>query len=172
MREDSQQQLPHQRSTRGQERNDGDADGGAARAGLGPLARDAGLHRASAGSTERVQNDAAEHSDGILWLTRGRSWIRPAVSCAQAVAPAYDAEYKGSMRVKTSITLSEHALAAVDRLAGKQSSRSRVIEAAIEAYVAERARATRDARDRAILDAIAPEVADEMLDVLSYQADV
>ncbi|MBN1612447.1 MAG: ribbon-helix-helix protein, CopG family [Polyangiaceae bacterium] len=76
------------------------------------------------------------------------------------------------MRVKTSITLSEHALAAVDRLAGKQSSRSRVIEAAIEAYVAERARATRDARDRAILDAIAPEVADEMLDVLSYQADV
>jgi metal-responsive CopG/Arc/MetJ family transcriptional regulator len=76
------------------------------------------------------------------------------------------------MRVKTSITLSERALAAVDKLAGKQSNRSRVIEAAIEAYVAERARATRDARDASILDRIAPDIEEELTDVLSHQVEV
>jgi len=75
-------------------------------------------------------------------------------------------------RVKTSVTLSRQTLAALDRLAGKTSSRSRVIEAAVEAYVEGRARAVRDARDTAILDRIAPEVEDELADVLALQADL
>ena len=75
-------------------------------------------------------------------------------------------------RVKTSVTLSRRTLAALDRLAGKTSSRSRVIEAAVEAYVTARARAARDARDAAILERIAPDLEDELADALSFQADV
>ena len=78
----------------------------------------------------------------------------------------------GTARVKTSVTLSRQTLAALDRLAGKTSSRSRVIEEAVNAYVAGRARAARDARDAAILDRIAPELEEELADALRFQADV
>ena len=81
-------------------------------------------------------------------------------------------EYMSTARVKTSVTLSRRTLAALDRLAGKTSNRSRVIEAAVDAYVAERARSARDARDAAILERIAPELDDELADTLHFQADV
>jgi metal-responsive CopG/Arc/MetJ family transcriptional regulator len=70
------------------------------------------------------------------------------------------------------VTLSRRTLAALDRVARKTSSRSRVIEVAVEAYIEGRARAAHDARDTAILDRIAPEVEDEPADVLALQADL
>ena len=76
------------------------------------------------------------------------------------------------MKIKTSVTLSKSALAAVDRLAGRGGNRSRVIEAAVLAFAAARERAARDARDRARIDRVADELNREALDVLEYQGDV
>jgi predicted transcriptional regulator len=75
------------------------------------------------------------------------------------------------MKVKTSITLTPEALRAVDRVAGRNGSRSQVIEAAILEFVARRDRMARDARDRKIIDECAAELNREALDVLEYQAD-
>jgi predicted transcriptional regulator len=74
------------------------------------------------------------------------------------------------MKVKTSITLSEHAWRAVERLAGKNGNRSAVIERAILAYVDQRARAARSERDRSLLDRHASALSEEQADVLDYQA--
>lgn len=73
------------------------------------------------------------------------------------------------MRVKTSITLSPETLKALDRMGGGKQNRSRLIEQAVRAYVAARARAERDARDRSILDGEADALNREMEDVLAYQ---
>ena len=76
------------------------------------------------------------------------------------------------MKVKTSITLSREVLKAVDRVAGRGGSRSRVIEQAIREFVKRRSREARDARDRELLDAHAAELDREMADVLDFQADI
>jgi predicted transcriptional regulator len=75
------------------------------------------------------------------------------------------------MKVKTSITLSAETLHAVDRLAGKTSNRSRIIEQAIVEFVERRARARRDARDRALIDAAADDLNREMAEVLEFQVE-
>lgn len=74
------------------------------------------------------------------------------------------------MRVKTSITLDEKVLREIDRVAGK-TSRSRVIEDALRRFLNDRARASRDARDRALLDRHADRLNAEMADVLSFQVE-
>lgn len=74
------------------------------------------------------------------------------------------------MRVKTSITLDENVLRAVDKVAGK-SSRSRVIEKALLRFLQDRARATRDARDRDTLDRHAQRLNAEMADILQFQVE-
>lgn len=76
------------------------------------------------------------------------------------------------MRIKTSVTLSKGTLRALDQAAGKGSNRSRLIEEAVVDFLSRRARAERDARDRAILDRVADELNREMLDVLADQADI
>jgi metal-responsive CopG/Arc/MetJ family transcriptional regulator len=73
------------------------------------------------------------------------------------------------MRVKTSITLSPETLKALDKVGGGRANRSRLIEEAVRAYVAARARAARDARDLEILDSAARDLNREMEDVLAYQ---
>ena len=72
------------------------------------------------------------------------------------------------MKVKTSITLSDDLLRAVDELA-KSSSRSEVIEQALRDFLAARARALRDARDLEIMNAHADAYNAETADLLSYQ---
>lgn len=76
------------------------------------------------------------------------------------------------MRVKTSVTLSKATLRALDQAAGKGSNRSRLIEEAVVDFLSRRARAERDAHDRAILDRVADELNREMQDVLADQADI
>ena len=66
------------------------------------------------------------------------------------------------MHVKTSITLTEETLRAVDRVAGRGANRSRVIEEAIVAWLAQRARNARNARDREILDRSAAALNEEV----------
>ena len=76
------------------------------------------------------------------------------------------------MRVKTSVTIDEKVLRAIDRIAKRGRSRSRIIEDAARDYLARRARNARDTRDRERIDQAADALNDEMEDVLSYQADV
>ena len=78
----------------------------------------------------------------------------------------------GSMRVKTSVTIDERVLKAIDKTTSRTRSRSRVIEEAAREFLAHRARAVREARDLAILNESADALNREMEDVLGYQADV
>ncbi len=77
-----------------------------------------------------------------------------------------------SMRVKTSVTLDEVVLRAIDKTTSPTRSRSRVIEDAAREFLARRMRAAREARDLAILNGSADALNREMEDVLAYQADV
>ena len=78
----------------------------------------------------------------------------------------------GGMRVKTSVTLDERVLKAIDKATTRTRSRSRVIEDAAREFLSRRARAAREARDLAILNDAAVALNEEMEDVLGYQADV
>jgi metal-responsive CopG/Arc/MetJ family transcriptional regulator len=73
------------------------------------------------------------------------------------------------MKVKTSITLSEDVLAAVDQLAGTHQNRSAFIEAAVRAFIADLERQKRNARDLEIINRCEAALNEEALDVLSYQ---
>ena len=76
------------------------------------------------------------------------------------------------MKVKTSVTLDEALLRALDKVARNGKSRSQIIEDATRLYLSARARAAREARDLAILNAAADDLNAEMDDVLAYQGDV
>ncbi len=58
----------------------------------------------------------------------------------------------------------------LDRLGEQGSSRSRLIERAIEEFISRRRPEERDARDLATLDEVAEELNEEVEDVLSYQS--
>jgi metal-responsive CopG/Arc/MetJ family transcriptional regulator len=77
-----------------------------------------------------------------------------------------------SMRVKTSVTIDERVLKAIDKVTTRNRSRSRVIEDAAREFLARRERAAREARDFAILNESAAALNEEMEDVLAYQADL
>jgi metal-responsive CopG/Arc/MetJ family transcriptional regulator len=76
------------------------------------------------------------------------------------------------MRVKTSITIDERVLKAIDKATTRTRSRSRVIEDAAREFLKHRARASREALDLAILNESADDLNREMEDVLGYQADL
>jgi len=78
----------------------------------------------------------------------------------------------GGMRVKTSVTIDERVLRAIDKTTTRTRSRSRVIEDAAREFLARRARAARERRDLAILNESADALNQEMEDVLAYQADI
>ncbi len=73
------------------------------------------------------------------------------------------------MKVKTSITLSEDVLAAVDQLSGKHQNRSEFIEAAVRAFIADLERQQRNKRDLEIINRRADALNEEARDVLSFQ---
>jgi len=76
------------------------------------------------------------------------------------------------MRVKTSVTLDERVLKAIDKATTRTLSRSRLLEDAAREFLARRARAAREARDLAILNESADALNEEMKDVLAYQGDI
>ncbi|MYI74854.1 MAG: hypothetical protein F4057_05910 [Acidobacteria bacterium] len=73
------------------------------------------------------------------------------------------------MRVKTSVTLDEDVVSAIEAIAGEGESRSRTIERLLRQCLTARKRADIDDRDREIIDAHADELAAEAIDVLGYQ---
>jgi metal-responsive CopG/Arc/MetJ family transcriptional regulator len=74
------------------------------------------------------------------------------------------------MKEKTSVTLSKHVLADIDRLAGSKYSRSGFIELVLRRYLKGRARAELHARDLERINQAADRLNTEAADVLDYQA--
>jgi metal-responsive CopG/Arc/MetJ family transcriptional regulator len=75
----------------------------------------------------------------------------------------------GSMKVKTSITLSPDLLKAIDARAGRGRTRSEFIEAALRAFLDQARRQERDARDLDTLNRRAEQLNREAAAVLTYQ---
>lgn len=76
------------------------------------------------------------------------------------------------MRVKTSVTIDERVLKGIDKVATRRRSRSRVIEDAVREFLARRAGAAGESRDREVLERSADALNREMEDVLGYQGHV
>lgn len=76
------------------------------------------------------------------------------------------------MKAKTSLTLSEDLLKALDRLAGASRSRSAFIEEILREFVTRREQAQRLTRDIVQINRVADELNAEMSDSLSLQDPV
>ncbi len=77
--------------------------------------------------------------------------------------------YVSSMKVKTSVTLSEDLIETIDRQSGPQTNRSEFIEKALRCYISQIIRDQKNARDLEIINRRADQLNDEATDVLSYQ---
>ena len=75
------------------------------------------------------------------------------------------------MKVKTSITLSEDIVAAVDQLAGESGNRSEVIETALRSYLAQQKRDEQNRRDLEIINRRHVRLNKEAEDVLAFQGE-
>ncbi len=73
------------------------------------------------------------------------------------------------MKVKTSITLSEDLLKAIDEYTGEYKNRSEFIEKAIQSFIRQLIRRQQDARDLEIINQRANYLNREAADVLTYQ---
>ena len=73
------------------------------------------------------------------------------------------------MKVKTSITLSEDVVEAVDELAGESGNRSEFIEAALRSYIAQMKRDEQNRRDLEIINLRHARLSREAEDVLAFQ---
>jgi metal-responsive CopG/Arc/MetJ family transcriptional regulator len=78
-------------------------------------------------------------------------------------------EYISGMKVKTSITLSEDLLEAIDQLSTQFKNRSEFIESALRAYMAKMIRDEQNAKDLAIINERVERLNKEAADVLNYQ---
>lgn len=76
------------------------------------------------------------------------------------------------MKVKTSITLSEDVLVAIDRVIGESESRSAFIENLIRDYIVKRAKQLQEDKDLEILNKNFDRLNQEAEDVLSYQVEL
>ena len=85
-------------------------------------------------------------------------------------------EYKGSifnsMKVKTSITLSEDLLEALEAVVDDYKNRSDLIEQALRLFLQKKAQQLREEKDLKILNQKANELNREAEDTLSYQVDL
>jgi len=76
------------------------------------------------------------------------------------------------MKIKISLTLSEHLVASIDKLAGTKVSRSAYIEHILREVVDRRAQARKDARTTASINRHSAQLNAEMFDALSFQANL
>ncbi len=75
------------------------------------------------------------------------------------------------MKVKTSITLSEDIVEAIDDLAGESSNRSEFIETALRNYIAQKKRDEQNSRDLEIINRRHVRLNREAEDVLAFQGE-
>jgi metal-responsive CopG/Arc/MetJ family transcriptional regulator len=76
------------------------------------------------------------------------------------------------MKVKTSITLSEDLLEAIDQQAGQHKNRSDFIESALRAYFAQIWREAQNAKDLEIINRHSERLNREAADSLAYQVEL
>ncbi len=81
-------------------------------------------------------------------------------------------EYISTMKVKTSITLSEDLLKAIDEYGQGYNNRSEFIEEAVRVFVRQLLRRQQNARDLKIINQRADYPNREAMDVLTYQVDL
>jgi Arc/MetJ-type ribon-helix-helix transcriptional regulator len=74
------------------------------------------------------------------------------------------------MKIKTSITLSEEILEAIDLHIGEYRSRSELLETAVRQFIGQLAREKAERRDLEIINRHADSLNAEAEDVLTYQA--
>ena len=79
--------------------------------------------------------------------------------------------YKQSMKLKTSVTLSEDLVKMVDQAARKGEARSQALERLVREALAARARNEADERDRDLINRNADALNAEVQDALRYQID-
>ncbi len=75
------------------------------------------------------------------------------------------------MKVKTSITLSEDVVEAIDGLAGESGNRSELIETVLRGYLAQVKRDEQNRRDLGIINRRAAQLNREAEDVLAFQGE-
>lgn len=75
------------------------------------------------------------------------------------------------MKQKMSLTLSEDLVAALDKMAGRETSRSAFIESILRDFIEGRAQERREAREIAAINRRAASLNAEMEDVLTFQAN-
>jgi metal-responsive CopG/Arc/MetJ family transcriptional regulator len=73
------------------------------------------------------------------------------------------------MKIKTSVTLAEDLLKAIDEQSGPHKSRSDFIEKAVRVYISQAIRDRQNARDLDIINRNAEVLNQEANDVLTYQ---
>lgn len=76
------------------------------------------------------------------------------------------------MKVKTSITLSNEIMEAIDPYIGEYRSRSEFLETAARKYIAQLVRKEAERRDLEIINRNADSLNTEALDVLTYQLSI
>ena len=76
------------------------------------------------------------------------------------------------MKVKTSITLSEDLVKAIDEYAKKYNNRSEFIEEAVRVFIRQLIRKQQEAKDLEIINHRADRLNKEATDVLTYQVDL
>lgn len=77
--------------------------------------------------------------------------------------------YFGGMKIKTSITLSNEVLRAIDLYIGEYRSRSEFIETAARKFIAQLARKEAERRDLELINRHSDSLNAEAEDVLTYQ---
>ncbi len=80
--------------------------------------------------------------------------------------------YICSMKVKTSITLSEDLLKSINEYAKEYNNRSEFIEEAVRVFIRQLIRRQQDAKDLGIINRLADHLNQEAMDVLTYQVDL
>lgn len=80
--------------------------------------------------------------------------------------------YKGGMKTKTSITLSQDILRAIDAQIGGYRSRSDFIETAARVFIAHLEKKEAELRDLEIINKHADTLNNEAEDVLGYQVPI
>ena len=76
------------------------------------------------------------------------------------------------MKVKTSITISKNLLKEIDLIISKSGNRSHFIEEAINNYLNQKRRITRNKKDLILINNSADELNKEAEDILSYQVKI
>jgi metal-responsive CopG/Arc/MetJ family transcriptional regulator len=81
-------------------------------------------------------------------------------------------EYNRGMKIKTSVTLSDELIKAIDEYGQGYKNRSDFIEAAIWSFIKQIIRDQQNARDVEIINRNADRLNAEALDVLAYQVQL